>query len=917
MNLVKTKPTAFNTRYHFILIFLLILISGPLFSQGFLHRSGKYLYDGNGNEVILRGIGTGNWMLQEGYMMQTSGIAGTQHEFRAKLIQTIGEVKTDSFYTAWLNSHFRRIDVDSMKSWGFNSVRVAMHYKWLTLPVEKEPVSGENTWLETGFQLIDSLLDWCSDNQMYLILDLHGAPGGQGKETNISDYDPSKPSLWESQANKNKTIALWRKLAERYSDEPWIGGYDLINETNWTFPEGNNSKLKELMVNITKAIREVDKNHLIIIEGNGFANDFSGLTPAWDINMAYSFHKYWNYNTQESINFAINLRNNQNVPIWLGETGENSNTWFTELVALCEENKIGWSWWPVKKPSINNPLKVTVNSDYTKLINYWKGTAPNPGVDAAFTAVLQFAENHRLENCSFQKDVVDALIRQPFSTACIPYKVYKTGEPVFAVDYNLGRNRLAYFDNDTSDFHGSTDIFINWNQGWSYRNDGVDIEACTDTSANNGYNVGWITANEWMEYTVDVDSTAAYKLTFRSASGSSGSKVRVLANGVNVTPAVSLAGTSGWQRWQTSTVNDVILQKGRNLVRLMFDQGGSNLNYFMFSDPTEISSVPFKALYAETSADGSEIYLSINKPVSTSGEITNKGFSVTINNNVIEIDSIDSTNEGKTLVLHLQEAMYYGGTIRLSVSDSEIFSGTQKLEDFSNLIVTNKLPVRYNVPGKIQAENYYYNNGMVSETCTDAGGGQNMGYANPNDYMDYLVNITKAGYYNINYRVASTNSSSQIIIRKSSGDSFVPIDTVAIPNTGGWQTWRTVTSKVYLEEGRFTLRVFVRSGEFNINWFEGVAAPVTGIEDLNTSSLQVFPNPADEQITVITSAEKSINGRILIFNSQGSMVKNVQTNGESSIRINLSDLTSGMYFLKLESGSKSATTRIVIKRNNQ
>jgi hypothetical protein len=86
---------------------------------------------------------------------------------------------------------------------------------------------------------------------------------------------------------------------------------------------------------------------------------------------------------------------------------------------------------------------------------------------------------------------------------------------------------------------------------------------------------------------------------------------------------------------------------------------------------------------------------------------------------------------------------------------------------------------------------------------------------------------------------------------------------------------------------------------------------------LNTSSLQVFPNPADEQITVITSAEKSINGRILIFNSQGSMVKNVQTNGESSIRINLSDLTSGMYFLKLESGSKSATTRIVIKRNNQ
>lgn len=311
------------------------------------------------------------------------------------------------------------------------------------------------------------------------------------------------------------------------------------------------------------------------------------------------------------------------------------------------------------------------------------------------------------------------------------------------------------------------------------------------------------------------------------------------------------------------------------------------------------------------------IYLSVNKPVSTTEKISIQGFLATINNKEVVIDSISSVNEGKTLVLHLQEDMFYGGTIRLSVSDSKIFSGSRKLEDFSNLIVNNKLPVRYNIPGRIQAENYYYNNGMVSETCTDTGGGQNMGYANPNDYMDYLINITKAGYYNFNYRVASTNSSSQIIIRKSSGESFVPIDTVAIPNTGGWQTWRTVTSKVYLEEGRFTLRVFVRSGEFNINWFEGVAAPVTGIEELNTSSLQVFPNPADEQITVFTASENSVKGRILIFNSQGSMVKNVQANGENVVRIHVSDLTNGMYFLKLESGDKSATTRIVIKRDNQ
>ncbi len=82
--------------------------------------------------------------------------------------------------------------------------------------------------------------------------------------------------------------------------KPWIGGYDLINETNWPFPEGNNSQMKSLFQRITDSIRVVDQNHFIYIEGNGFANDFSGLTPPWDPNMAYSFHKYWTYNNANS-----------------------------------------------------------------------------------------------------------------------------------------------------------------------------------------------------------------------------------------------------------------------------------------------------------------------------------------------------------------------------------------------------------------------------------------------------------------------------------------------------------------------------------------------------------------------------------------------------------------------------------------
>ena len=85
--------------------------------------------------------------------------------------------------------------------------------------------------------MIDELLNWCEQNQIYLILDMHAAPGGQGYDAAISDYDSSKPSLWESIYNRNKLIALWGKLAERYQNETWIGGYDLLNEPNWNLQD--------------------------------------------------------------------------------------------------------------------------------------------------------------------------------------------------------------------------------------------------------------------------------------------------------------------------------------------------------------------------------------------------------------------------------------------------------------------------------------------------------------------------------------------------------------------------------------------------------------------------------------------------------------------------------------------------------
>ena len=123
-------------------------------------------------------------------MMEMGGFAGTQWQIKAKIESLIGIPNTEKFYDAWHANHCTRADIDSMAAWGFNSVRLPMHYNLYTLPIEKEPVSGQNTWLVKGFAMTDSLISWCKANHMYVILDLHAAPGGQGKDAAISDADP-------------------------------------------------------------------------------------------------------------------------------------------------------------------------------------------------------------------------------------------------------------------------------------------------------------------------------------------------------------------------------------------------------------------------------------------------------------------------------------------------------------------------------------------------------------------------------------------------------------------------------------------------------------------------------------------------------------------------------------------------------
>lgn len=563
--------------YSLFFIFICFCLNG----QGFIHADGKKIVDGYGNPILLRGMGLGGWMLQEGYMLQIQGIGQQQHVIKKNIEALIGKEKTTSFYDAWLANHTQKSDIDSLAAWGFNSVRLPMHYNLFTLPVEQEPIPGQQTWLTKGISMIDSLLLWCKANKIYLILDLHAAPGGQGNDLNISDRDTSFPSLWQSDENKRKTIALWRRLAEKYAEEPWIGGYDIINEPNWGFEhvtdrngcsETGNTPLKTLMIDITRAIREVDKNHIIIVEGNCWGNNYKGILPLWDNNMVISFHKYWNNNDRNAIQSILDLREQYNAPLWLGESGENSNVWFRDAIQLVESQGIGWAWWPLKKLGYNNPFEVKVPEEYKKIIDFWAGKGPKPTPEEAEKELFLLAERLKTKNCIYHRDVTDAMFRQVYSTETLPFKTYEPGKKttVKAVDYDLGRNHFAYFDKDTGNYYISVGgPRTSGNKGHLYRNDGVDI----NIDAERNYFVDHFEPEEWLQYTIQVSRPGVYSVSLLINATDGKGEAEIIVDGKSIGNIRMSSSKHAATKWRKISGPKIRLLPGTHKIKVKARDG--------------------------------------------------------------------------------------------------------------------------------------------------------------------------------------------------------------------------------------------------------------------------------------------------------------------------------------------------------
>ncbi len=394
-------------------IFVAIFIFSFSFPQQneFVSVKGKEIITADGKPFLLKGINLGNWLVPEGYMFHFNKTSSPRMIYDLFDI-LIGEENANKFWDSFRKNYITKEDIHFIKDQGFNSIRIPFNYKLFISEYPERKLEG------VGYALLDSAIKWCKVENLYVILDMHCAPGGQTGDNIDDSY--GYPFLFESPESQQNTIDIWRRLAEIYKDEEIVIGYDLLNEPIAHFYDKDklNPALEPLYKRITAAIREVDKNHLIFLGGAQWNTNFEIFEAPFDNKLVYTFHAYWMEVKQDVVQRYINFRDKHNVPIWLGESGENTNEWINDFRTLLENNNIGWCFWPYKKMnssrgiiSINQPdnFDLIINFANNNSFDYGSIRDNRPDFEKVKSSLNEYLENCKLKNCVINDEYIKAL----------------------------------------------------------------------------------------------------------------------------------------------------------------------------------------------------------------------------------------------------------------------------------------------------------------------------------------------------------------------------------------------------------------------------------------------------------------------------------------------------------------------------
>jgi aryl-phospho-beta-D-glucosidase BglC (GH1 family) len=390
-----------------------LLLSFHTEAQTFFATNGKNITGLDGKPFQIKGTNLGNWLVPEGYMFLFKD-ASSPRLIDETITELIGPDQAKAFWKKYLDVYIIGEDIHYLKSIGMNSIRIPFNYRLFT----NENYMGGNDSAR-GFKFLDRVINWCKKEKLYVILDMHCAPGGQTGD-NIDD-GAGYPFLFESKESINQCAGIWKRIAAHYKNETIIIGYDLLNEpiAHYFDKEKLNPLLEPVYKQITKAIREVDKNHILFLGGAQWDSDFKPFGTPFDKKLVYTFHKYWTEPSRKVIQDYIDFGEKNNVPIYCGETGENNDGWVETFRKVLDSNSIGWHFWPYKK--INNARGiVTFNKPayYDSVITYANTPKKNfedirkhrpANVEEVQKALDGFLENCQFKNCTQNTGYIKAL----------------------------------------------------------------------------------------------------------------------------------------------------------------------------------------------------------------------------------------------------------------------------------------------------------------------------------------------------------------------------------------------------------------------------------------------------------------------------------------------------------------------------
>ncbi len=268
----------YNTLYPLInmhkrllcLLLLAGLLTNHIFAQPFITTKGKNIIGADGKPFLLKGTNLGNWLVPEGYMFLFQDVSSPRL-INQTLTELLGPDEMKIFWKKYLEVYITEADIHYLKKTGMNSIRIPFNYRLFT----NENYMGGNDSTR-GFKYLDRVISWCKKEKLYVLLDMHCAPGGQTGD-NIDDGD-GYPFLFDNQQSQQLCVNIWKRIAAHYKNETIIIGYDLLNEpiAHYFDKVHFNPLLEPLYKQMTRAIRQVDKNHLLFL---GVLNGIPTLSP--------------------------------------------------------------------------------------------------------------------------------------------------------------------------------------------------------------------------------------------------------------------------------------------------------------------------------------------------------------------------------------------------------------------------------------------------------------------------------------------------------------------------------------------------------------------------------------------------------------------------------------------------------------